>query len=97
MIGRDGTDSTIDSSFVGRIVVMLGAGTEHYGIGSSLRYDDRTFYLNDGNDDSTVLAVRTPDGDWLQLQYPPKTFDTHRMVVFLDGVTAKGGAEEAHG
>jgi hypothetical protein len=97
MIGPDGTTSTVDSSFVGRVVVMLGDGNEHYGIGSTVTYDDRTFYVNDANDDATILAVRTRGGDWLQLQYPPSAFGVHRMVVYLDGVSALAGAEKAQG
>jgi hypothetical protein len=97
MIGRDGGDTKVDSSFVGNLVVMLGDGSEHYGDGSPVHYDDRTFYVNEQNDDATILAVRTPDGDWLQLQYPPSEFGVPRMVVYLDGVVSKHGAEQAQG
>lgn len=97
MLGRDGSDTTVDSSFVGQVVVMLGDGAEHYGIGSTLRYDDRTFYVNETNDDATILAVRTPAGDWLQLQFPPSEFAVHGMVVYLDGVVAKHRAERSRG
>jgi len=98
MITRDGSGvTTIDSGFVGQIVVMLSPGDKAYDVildQQSTEYDGRTFYTNgdDGGEGMTVASVRTADGNWLQIEYPSADFSFHDMVVYLDGVVVKAGA-----
>jgi hypothetical protein len=96
IIGRDGSSADLNT-FAGQVVVMLSDGAEAYGVGSTVDYDGRTFYVNTANADDTILAVRAPGGNWLQLQYPRTDFGTHTMVVYLDGVHLKPGARPALG
>ncbi|HEY3530966.1 MAG TPA: hypothetical protein VGK78_17610 [Nocardioides sp.] len=96
MISRDGSDADLDT-FAGQLVVMLSDGKEDYGVGSVEHFDGRTFYVNTENADDTILAVRADDGNWLQLQYPRTAFEVHTMVVYLDGVRLKPGAQPALG
>jgi hypothetical protein len=98
MITRDGSGVTsIDGSFVGQLMILLADGHEKFGTGQSVDYDGRTFYVNDVNDDSTILSVRTPGGDWLQAQYPKATFTQHEMIAYLDGVVVGPDAKPALG
>jgi hypothetical protein len=98
MITRDGSGvTTIDSGFVGQIVVMLSPGVKAYDVildQQSLEFDGRTFYTNgqDGGPGMTTVSVRTADGNWLQIQYPGADFSVHEMVAYLDGVIVKDGA-----
>ena len=98
MITRDGSGvTTIDSGFVGQIVVMLSPGVKAYDAivdQQSLDYDGRTFYSNgpDGGQGMTTTSVRTADGNWLQVQYPSADFSLADMVAYLDGVVVKPGA-----
>jgi hypothetical protein len=97
MITRDGSGvTTIDSGFVGQIVVMLSPGDESRDFilqQQSMEYDGRTFYTNgpDGPGMTTV-SVGTADGNWLQVQYPGSDFSFSDMVTYLDGVVVKDGA-----
>jgi hypothetical protein len=98
MLTRDGSGVTsIDSGFVGQIVVMLSPGDKAYDViyGQPTReYDGRTFYLNgqDGGSGSNVVSVRTDDGRWLQVQYPAADLSLDDMIAYLDGVVVKAGA-----
>lgn len=98
MIARDGSDVTsVDSGFIGQLVVMLAQGREHFENQPSVQYDGRTFYVNadtsDPSPDNTAtISVRTADGDWLQAQFPVNDLGIHEMVVYLDGVVVKAGA-----
>ena len=96
MIGRDGSDTNVDSSFVGNLVVMLGDGSEPNGEGSAVRYDDRTFSSTSRTTTraSSPCAPLTATGS---APVPPSEFGVHRMVVWLGGVVSKHGAEPARG
>lgn len=98
MLTRDGSGVTsVDSTFIGQIVIGLTDGRENFDTGPSVRHDGRTFYVNDDNSDATILSVRTADGDWLQAQYPKGDFSNGEMIAYLDGVVVKGGALPAFG
>jgi hypothetical protein len=98
MLTRDGSGATtIDSGFVGQIVVMLSPGDKAYDViyqQPTHEYDGRIFYLNgqDGGQGTNVVSVRTADGTWLQLEYPAADFSLDAMVTYLDGVVVKAGA-----
>jgi hypothetical protein len=98
MLTRDGSGVTsVDSGFVGQLVILLTQGKESFDNGPSVQYDGRTFYVNERNDDATILSVRTADGDWLQSQYPKDAFSVDDMVAYLDGVVVESGAEPSLG
>jgi hypothetical protein len=98
MISRDGTDTTVDSSFIGQIIVGLEDGQERFDKGPSVQHGGRTFYVNDGNPGVTILSVRTsPGGPWLQAQYPNADLGQIEMVAFLDGVVVGPDAAPAVG
>jgi hypothetical protein len=98
MITRDGSGVTsVDSGFVGQIVVMLTSGDPSYDEifkQPSVQYDGRAFYSNgtQGGLGMTTLSVRTADGSWLQLQYPYADFGQSDMVAYLDAVVVEPGA-----
>ena len=97
MITRDGSGvTTIDSGFVGQIVIMLSPGDKAYDSirkQQSMEHDGRTFYTNGPDGPGmTVVSVRTADGNWLQIQYPGSDFGFRDMVTYLDGVVVKDGA-----
>ncbi|HEY3529889.1 MAG TPA: hypothetical protein VGK78_12135 [Nocardioides sp.] len=97
MLTRDGSSvTTVNSGFVGQLVVMLSPGDTAYDLTlkqQSMEYDGRTFYTN-GHDGPgmTTASVRTADGHWLQVQYPASDFSFGEMVTYLDGVVVKAGA-----
>jgi hypothetical protein len=99
MISRDGTDTTVGSSFIGQIIVGLTDGHERFDTGPSVQQGGgRTVYVNDGNPGVTILSVRTsPGGPWLQAQYPNADLELKEMVDFLDGVVVGPDAEPALG
>jgi hypothetical protein len=97
MITRDGSGvTTVDSGFVGQVVIMLSPGDKAYDVilnQQSMEYDGRTFYTNGPDGPGmTTASVRTPDGNWLQIQYPSAAFGFPDMVSYLDGVVVKSGA-----
>jgi hypothetical protein len=97
MITRDGSGvTTVDSGFVGQIVIMLSPGDKAYDLilnQHSIDYDGRTFYTNGADGPGmTTASVRTADGNWLQIQYPSSDFSFQDMVTYLDGVVVKNGA-----
>jgi hypothetical protein len=97
MLSREAT-TTIDSSFVGQIVVGLTDGRERFDKGPSVQQGGRTFYVNDGNPGVTILSVRTSaGGPWLQAQYPNADLGLDEMVAFLDGVVVGPDAKPALG
>jgi hypothetical protein len=97
MLSRDATTS-VDSSFVGQIVVGLTDGHERFDTGPSVQQRGRTVYVNDHNPGVTILSVRTsPGGPWLQAQYPNADLGLHEMVDFLGGVVVGPGALPASG
>jgi hypothetical protein len=87
MIPADSASTNI-WSFDGKVVVMLHeASSPSFGFGPTTEYDGRTFYDNERNADSSILAVRLDDGRWLQVQYPKDAgLGTRQMIEFLDGV-----------
>ena len=91
----DGTPSTNIWRFDGKIVVMFHeASGGSFGFGSTTEYHGRTFYDNERNADSSILAVRLEDGRWLQVQYPKGVgLDRGPMMEFLDGVRVRPGAQ----
>ena len=103
MIARDGSGVTsVDSGFIGQIVVMLTEGRDHFEGQPSVQYDGRTFYVNaDPSDPSpdnmATISVRDPNGDWLQNQFPVNDFGIHDMIAYLDGVVVKAGAQPGLG
>jgi hypothetical protein len=98
MLARDGSGVTsVDASFVGQLVIGLADGREGFDTGATVTFDGRTFYVNDRNDDATILSVRDPGGDWLQAQYPPASFTVHQMIAYLDHVDVRPAAGPAHG
>jgi hypothetical protein len=98
MLTRDGSGVTsVDAGFVGQIVIGLARGKENFDKGPSVEHDGRTFYVNQINDDATILSVRTAQGDWLQSQYPKGAFSVDDMVAYLDGVVVEAAAEPASG
>jgi hypothetical protein len=97
MITRDGSGvTTLDSGFVGQIVIMLSPGDKSYDVilkQQSMEYDGRTFYTNGPDGPGmTMVSVRTADGNWLQIQYPGSDFSFGDMVTYLDGVVVRDGA-----
>jgi hypothetical protein len=97
MLSRD-ANRTVDSSFVGQIVVGLTDGHERFDTGSPVQQGGRTVYVNDGNPGVTILSVRTsPGGPWLQAQYPNSDLGLDEMVAFLDGVVVGPDAKPAFG
>jgi len=97
MLSREAT-TTVDSSFVGQIVVGLTDGHEKFDTGPSVQQGGRTFYVNDRNPGVTILSVRTSSGGpWLQAQYPNADLGVNEMVWFLDGVAVGPGAKPALG
>jgi hypothetical protein len=103
MLTRDGSDVTsIDSGFIGQIVVMLTDGKEHFENQPSQQYDGRTFYVNADTSDPSpdnmaTISVRDASGDWLQNQFPVNDFGIHEMIAYLDGVVVKSGAQPGLG
>jgi hypothetical protein len=93
--------TSIDTGFIGQIVISLTDGREHFENQPSVQYDGRTFYVNAsgdaGPDGMGILSVRSRDGDWLQIQYPRADFTVHEMMAYLDGVVVKDGAQPAFG
>jgi hypothetical protein len=87
MIPADSASTNI-WSFDGKVVVMLHeASGPSFGFGPTTEYDGRTFYDNERDTDSSILAVRLDDGRWLQVQYPKDAgLRTREMIEFLDGV-----------
>lgn len=97
MLTRDGTISRLDD-FAGQLVVIMSDRKENYESATSVQFDGRTVYVNEMNDDATILSVRTsPGGNWLQVQYPKDVFPVHDMAAFLCGVGVEPGAEPAFG
>jgi hypothetical protein len=102
MLTRDGSGVTsIDTGFIGQIVIGLTDGREHFENQPSVQYDGRTFYTNVSGDAGPggmgTLSVRSRDGDWLQVQYPLAALSVHDMIAYLDGVVVKDGALPAFG
>lgn len=94
----DGTASTDIWSFDHKIVVILNPADEWLGRGPTTRYDGRTFYDNERNAGSSILAVRLDDRRWLQLQYPKSAgLGTAEMIAFLDGVVVHPAACVGYG
>jgi hypothetical protein len=98
MLTRDGSGVTsVDSGFIGQIVVGLAEGRDHFENQPSVPYDGRTFYVNaDPGDPSShntaTISVRNPDGNWLQIEFPMARLGVHEMIAYLDGVVVKSGA-----
>lgn len=97
MISRDGSGTSVDSSFVGQLMILMADGHENFGSGRSIEYDGRTFHVNDHNADATIVSVRDPGGHWLQAQYPKGTFTDREMIGYLDGVVVERGAQPGLG
>ena len=102
MLTRDGSGVTsIDTGFLGQIVIGLTDGREHFENQPAVQYDGRTFYVNASGDagpgDMGTLSVRSRDGNWLQLEFPRAAFSVDDMVAYLDGVVVKDGALPAFG
>ena len=94
--------SSIDTGFIGQIVVMLTDGHEHFEGQPSQQYDGRTFYVNADTSDPSpdnmaTISVRDPSGDWLQIQFPTADLSIHDMIAYLDGVVVKSGAQPGLG
>lgn len=103
MITPDGSGVTsIDTGFIGQIVVMLTDGHEHVENQPSQQYDGRTFYVNADTSDPSpdnmaTISVRSQDGNWLQVQFPTADLSIRDMVAYLDGVVVKSGAQPGLG
>jgi hypothetical protein len=103
MIPNDGCGVTsIDSGFIGQIVVGLTEGKDHFENQPSVQYDGRTFYVNSdpsdpSADNTATISVRSQDGNWLQIEFPLAHFGVHEMIAYLDGVVVKSGALPALG
>jgi hypothetical protein len=103
MLTRDGSGVTsIDSGFVGQIVVGLTDGKEHFEHQPAVQHDGRTFYVNatkgdPPSEDTATISVRSPDGNWLQIQFPMAPLGVDEMIAYLDGVVVHPGALPALG
>ncbi len=85
-LARDGAPDPHPQLFDDKIALILYPLGEEMGNGSPIRYDGRTFYDNERNEDP-ILAVRLDDGRWLQVQYPASAgFEKSQMIAYLDGV-----------
>jgi hypothetical protein len=98
MITQDGSGVTsVDSGFIGQIVIGLNQGSNHYENQPSVQYDGRTFYVNadpsnTSPDNTATISVRSSDGNWLQIEFPMAHFGVHEMIAYLDGVVVEAGA-----
>jgi len=90
---RAGVADTHPYLFDGKVVVIIGSRGERLGFGPTTEYAGRTFYDNERNADTSILAVRLQDGRFLQLQYPKSAgFSQSEMIRYLDGVVVNPGA-----
>jgi hypothetical protein len=103
MLTRDGSGVTsVDTGFIGQIVIGLTDGKEHFESQPSVQHDGRTFYVNAAGEpgpggEMGTLSVRSVDGNWLQLEFPRADFSVQDMVAYLDGVVVNHGALPAYG
>jgi hypothetical protein len=103
MLTRDGSGVTsIDSGFIGQIVIGLTDGREHLESQPSVQHGGRTFFVNaDQHDtgpvDTATISVRNSDGNWLQAEFPLDRLSVDQMIAYLDGVVVGPGARPALG
>jgi hypothetical protein len=103
MLTRDGSGVTsIDSGFIGQIVIGLTDGKEHFESQPSVQHGGRTFFVNAGQHDTgpvdtATISVRNSDGNWLQAEFPLDRLSVDQMIAYLDGVVVGPGARAALG
>jgi hypothetical protein len=97
MVTKDGSGVTsVDSGFVGQLVVMLSDTSQAAAAMPTVAYDGRQFHVNaDGpasDDDTASISVAAGDDNWLVVQYPESDFSVSEMVGYLDQVQPTAAA-----
>jgi hypothetical protein len=97
-IAEIGDDDQEPLSFLGKLVIMYDQNRPS---GEAHEYDGRTFYVRQGDSDTSTVSVATRAGEpggTVSVQYPDSAgWDAETMIEFLAAVELGDGAKPGLG